>query len=100
MKAPTYPPAARFETPAPVIYETLSADILSLADMMSAPAVWAIVLKHAPMFKFTVTTTQLKPYLSNFTFETFANLGLVSPQAIDAINQELRALPRSEWPAL
>ena len=100
MDAPTYPPAAAFEPPVRKTYDVLSLDIVSLADLMSAPAAWAIVTRHAPFFEFTVKAPQAKPYLTNFTYETFANLGLVTKAQIDAINQDLAALPRSEWPVL
>ena len=100
MDAPTYPPAARFEPPVHRAYDKLSLEIVSLADLMSAPAAWAIVVKHAPFFEFMVKTAQVKPYLSNFTYETFANLGLVTRAEVDAINQDLATLPPSQWPVL
>ncbi len=66
---------------------------------MSAPAAWAVVLKHAPMFKFVVGTSQLKPYVTNMRVSSFVSLGMIGQKDVDAIDQDLRQLPRSEWPA-
>lgn len=99
MDAPTYPPAAAYEPPVAAPYE-LSVDTASLAELMSAPAAWAIVLKHAPAFKMIISAPQTKPYLTNFTVDSFVTYGVVSENTVEAIDQDLRQLPRSEWPAL
>lgn len=99
MDAPTYPPAAAFEAPteAPTV---LGVEWASLADLMGAPAAWAIVLKHAPMLKLVIGGPQLKPQLGNFTVDSFITYGVVDQKTVDTIDAELRSLPRSEWPAL
>jgi len=98
MDAPTYPPATAYEPPVAAPYE-LSVETVSIAELMSAPAAWAIVLKHAPAFKMIVTAPQTKAYLTNFTVDSFVTYGVVSQATIDAIDVDLRQLPRSEWPA-
>lgn len=100
MDAPIYRPAVAFEQPVMVPRRELRVEAMSLAELMSAPAVWAVVLKHAPMFKMTVRTPMIQPHLNNMTVETFLNLGLVSREGIEAIDQDLQQLPRSEWPTL
>lgn len=99
METPTYPPAAAYEPPVAAPYE-LSVETVSVAELMNAPAAWAIVLKHSPMFKMVVGSPQTKPYLTNFTVDSFVTYGVVSQKTIDAINADLAQLPRSEWPAL
>lgn len=91
MDAPIYPPAAAFEPPAmaPVV---LGVETASLADLMNAPAAWAIVLKHAPAVKMLIAAPQMKPYLGNFTVGTFVGFGAVSQKAVDEIDSELRQL--------
>jgi hypothetical protein len=98
METPTYPPAATYEPPAAAPYE-LSVESVSLADLMGAPAVWAIVVKHAPALKMAVNSPQLKPQLGNFTVDSFITYGVVNQKAIDAIDAEFRQLPRDQWPA-
>jgi hypothetical protein len=95
MDAPTYPPATAFEPPVAAPYE-FSVQTASLADLMGSPAAWAIVVKHAPGFKMAVNAPQLKPQLSNFTVEDFITFGVVKRAAVDAIDAELRQLPRAE----
>lgn len=99
MDAPTYPPAAHFEAPAPAPCE-LSIAWVSLADLMRAPAAWAVVLKHAPMLKLAIGAPQLKPQLGNFTVDSFITYGVVDQKTVEAIDAELRGLPQSAWPAL
>jgi len=97
METPTYPPMAAFEPPATAPYD-LGVESVSLADLMSAPAAWAIVVKHAPALKLAVGSPQLKPQLGNFTVDSFITYGVVNQKTIDAIDAELRQLPRSEQP--
>jgi hypothetical protein len=97
MDAPTYPPATAFEPPAAAPYE-LSVETVSIAELMSAPAAWAIVLKHAPSFKMLVSSPMAKPHLTNFTVDSFITYGVVSQETVDAVDRDLRQLPRSEWP--
>ncbi|CAN7248240.1 hypothetical protein LJR219_001022 [Phenylobacterium sp. LjRoot219] len=99
METPTYPPATAFEPPAAAPFE-LRVDAVSLAELMTAPEAWAVVLKHAPMMKMVVQAPHTKPYLTNFTVESFVAYGVVQPPALKAIDEDLRRLPRSAWPVL
>lgn len=96
MDAPIYMPAAAFEQPAAVPYEP-GVDTVALGEMMRIPVAWAIVLKHAPGFKFAVGAPQLKPQLFNMTVASFVAFGVVTEKAVAEIDAELRALPRSAW---
>lgn len=97
METPNYPPATAFEPPTEAPYE-LGVDTASLADLMRSPTAWAIVVKHAPAMMMVVQTPHTKPYLTNFTVETFVQFGVVTKETVEAVDQELRRLPRSEWP--
>lgn len=98
MEAPLYPPAAAYEPPTPVAVD-LRVENTSIAELMTAPKAWAIVLKHAPMLDFIVKIPVVQPNLSNFTVDSFAAFSVVSQAAVAAINAEFSKLPRSEWPA-
>lgn len=95
MDAPTYPPATAFEPPqmAPLV---LSVETASLADLMSSPAAWAVVVKHAPGLKMAASAPQLKPVLGNFTVDSFITYGVVNQKTVDEIEAELRQLPSGE----
>jgi hypothetical protein len=82
-----------------VPYE-LNTETASLAELMSAPEAWAVVVKHAPAFALVVKAPQVKPHLGNMTVGGFVTFGVVNPKAVIAIDEELRQLPRSQWPAL
>jgi hypothetical protein len=97
MDAPIYPPAIEFEQPAAAPY-VFSTETASLAELMSSPAAWAIVVKHAPFLQMAVKSEQIKPHLGNLTLDMFLSLGMADQKSIDAIDAELRQLPRSEWP--
>lgn len=100
MEAPIYAPARAYRPPAPEPAE-LSISSVSLAELQSAPQAWAIVIKHVPAFASLVRTPVLKPHLENFQVESFITFGrLLDENTARAIDQELRALPRSAWPAL
>lgn len=98
MDAPVYPPAAAFHRPVAVPITELRSDLVSLDEMRTAPEAWAIVLKHAPLFKLLVQF--LQPILSNMTVSSFVNYGLIAPATVAAIDADLAKLPRSQWPAL
>ena len=98
METPTYPPATAFTPPTEAPYQ-LGVDTASLAELMRSPAAWAVVVKHAPAMKMVVQAPHTKPYLTNFTVETFVQFGVVTAEAVEAVDRELRQLPRSEWPA-
>ncbi|TCQ06338.1 hypothetical protein [Sphingomonas sp. PP-CC-3A-396] len=98
MDAPIYSPAAAFEQPKPVP-TPLTVSSVSLAELMSAPAAWAVVLKHAPVFKVIVTSKQIQPFITNMMIESFIIYGgIVTPAQIAAINADLASLPSSEGP--
>lgn len=98
MDAPIYAPAAAFEQPA-AVPTPLTVSSVSLAELMSAPAAWAVVLKHAPVFKMIVTSKQIQPFLTNMMIESFVVYGgIVTPPQIAAINADLAKLPPSDRP--
>ena len=98
MDAPIYPPAAEFIPPAqvPVPFNLSTA---SLADVLSAPAAWAIVLKHAPLMAQVMAARQMKAMISNMSVEDLVDFGVLTPAAVEAINRDLAKLPRADWPA-
>jgi hypothetical protein len=98
MDAQTYAPASAYAEPVPVPIEALRSDIVSLEELLSAPAAWAIVVKHAPVFN--LLAQALKPIFSNMTVSSFVHYGLITRQTVDAIDAELIGLPRSQWPSL
>lgn len=99
MDAPTYPPAAAYEPPRVAPYE-LTIRNVSVAELVSAPTAWAVVLKHMPAMKFVVSTPLAKPHLANMTVVDFAGfINQADSPAIAAIDAELRRLPDSEKPA-
>jgi hypothetical protein len=81
-----------------VSLDKLQSDFVSLEELHSAPAAWAIVVKHAPLFNLLVQA--LKPILSNMTVSSFVHYGLITRQMVDEIDADLVKLPRSQWPAL
>ena len=91
-----YPPAPAFEQPLAQT-EVLSVEQFSLAELMSMPAAWDIVVKHLPPLKMMVKSSMIQPHLGNFTVysvQTFVKNA--TPEAIAAINEELRRLPPVE----
>ena len=100
MDAPLYPPATSFEQPVQEPWQ-LSVYNVSLQELMSSPPAWAIVLQHAPILRMTVATPQIQPQLGNMMVGSFITFGgMVSQASVDAIDQDLRRLPRSDWPKL
>jgi len=91
--APMYPPAIAFEQPVGSAH-VLSLDTASLADLMSVPAAWAIVVRHLPAMQPIASTPMIKPHLQNFTVKTLAVFtGGAKPEVYAAIDQELARLP-------
>lgn len=97
MDAPIYAPAAAFAPPA-AVSAPQSVSSLSLAELMSAPAAWAIVLKHVPTLKLIVGSKQIQPFMTNMMVESFIVYGGVTADQVSAIDADLRQLPASEWP--
>lgn len=95
MDAPVYPPAVEFVQPSEARL-VLSTRTASLGELMSSPVAWAIVLKHAQAVR--MMTSQPKASLYNSSIESAVTWGIVSRQAVQAIDKELDKLPRSEWP--
>lgn len=98
MDAPVYFSRRTFEAPVAAPYNQLTVQTVSLAEMMTSPAAWAIVVKHAPSMGLTVKSPQVQPYLSNMTVDSFVKFGAVTLAMVDAINAELATLPRASWP--
>jgi hypothetical protein len=98
MEAQIYAPASSFAEPVPVPIEELRSEFVSLEELLSAPAAWAIVVKHEPLFN--LLAQALKPIFSNMTVSSFVHYGLITRQTVDAIDAELIKLPRSQWPSL
>lgn len=98
MDAPNYPPAAEFISPiqVPIVFSLRTA---SLADLMSAPAAWAIVLKYVPRFAHATASPAIKASLSNLSVEGLVNFGMLSASDVAAIDREIAKLPRTDWPA-
>jgi hypothetical protein len=87
---------AAFEQPAVLPYE-LRLENVSLAELMANPAAWEITLKHLPDLKMMVSSSMMKPYLSNFDVHTVsAFIAGFSPEVIATINQELSRLPSAQ----
>ena len=98
MDAPIYAPAAAFEPPVPVP-TPLTVSAVSLAELMAAPAAWAIVLKHVPIMKMIVGGKQIQPFLTNMMVESFIVYGgIVTPAQVAAIDADLALLPASDRP--
>ena len=98
MDAPTYPPAQAFEPPVVVPLDALTTQTASLLTLMSSPAAWAIVVKHAPIAD-ALSHSPMFDAFGNATVDAFVAFGDVSPDAIVAIDAELAQLPRSQWPS-
>jgi hypothetical protein len=91
--APIYPPAAAFEQPVGTPH-VLSLENASLADLMSVPAAWEIVLKHLPGLKLMTSTPMMKPHLHNFTVLSLSVfMPNAKPEVYATVDQELAQLP-------
>jgi hypothetical protein len=96
--APAYPPAAAFEQPLGTPH-VLSLESASLAELMSVPAAWDIVVKHLPSLKLMTSTPMMKPHLRNFTVSSLsAFMPAAKPEVYRAIDEELARLPAVEEP--
>lgn len=98
MKAPLYPPARKFEPPIAAPY-VLGVESASLAELQTLPEAWAIIVKHAPVFKALVTMALVKPYLTNMTVDSFVNYGTVKAEPVAKIDADLKRLPAPKWGA-
>jgi len=93
LDAPTYPAAIAFEQPLQAA-AVLSLENFSLAELMSDPAAWAIVVKHLPSLQRMVGSPMIKPHLGNFTIHSLQTFfKAATPEIIAAINEELARLP-------
>jgi hypothetical protein len=96
LTAPTYPPAVAFEQPVGSPH-LLSLESASLAELMSVPAAWEIVIKHLPSLKLMTGTPMMKPHLRNFTVSSLsAFMPKADPEVYRAIDEELARLPPVE----
>lgn len=97
--APRYEPARAYQPPKPLPFE-FSVDTVTIEELMATPATREIVVKHAPWADMMAKSEAFRNYTSNFTLHDIAAFlppGLSG--SIDAIDADLRRLPRSEWPA-
>jgi hypothetical protein len=91
MDAPLYPPAAAFVQPQRVP-QPLSARETPITTLKSNPAAWAIVNKEIPGMDQRVGGDQIRPHLGNFSLESLVPFGIVQRDALERIDQQLRAL--------
>jgi hypothetical protein len=88
-----YLPAAEYRAPVVAPY-ALSVEGCTVAELMSDPAVWAVVVKHMPSLKIITTIEMAKPQLGNMTIADFGHLGGRSDtKAYAALDAELKQLP-------
>ena len=99
MDAPLYPPAKAYEPPRLSDTE-FGVDSCSLADLMRAPAIRAMLNEEIPAFDAIVSSPQAQPYLAESTLRTMISSGLVTPETLARIDSRLRAFPISERPTL
>jgi hypothetical protein len=98
LETPLYPPAQAFEPPATAPY-VVRLDNTSLAELMSMPAAWEIVLQHLPMLKPMTASALLQPHLGNFTvYSLQAFVKTATPETLAVIDQELAKLPPAQGP--
>jgi len=96
--APVYPPAIAFEPPVGTPH-VLSLETASLAELMSVPAAWEIVVKHLPSLKLITGTSMIKPHLRNFTVPSLSPfMPDAKPEVYAAVDGELARLPPVEEP--
>ena len=99
MEAPMYPAAIGFEPPLINSYVPRLEDV-SLAELMSRPAAWSIVLKHLPWLRVFVASPGLRPQLGNMTVQSLATFTkALSPAALAAVDEELARLALLDDPA-
>ena len=91
MDAPLYPPAAAFVQPQRVP-QRLSAAETPIAVLKTVPAAWAIVNKEIPGMDRRVGGDQIRPHLGNFSLESLLPFGIVQREALERVDQQLRAL--------
>lgn len=91
MDAPLYPPAVAFVQPKR-LPEVLSSRETPIAVLKSIPAAWAIVNKEIPGMERRVGGDQIRPHLGNFSLESLLPFGVVSRDAFERIDVQLRAL--------
>ena len=96
--APVYPPAIAFEQPVGTPH-VLSLETASLAELMSVPAAWEIVVKHLPSLKLITGTSMIKPHLRTFTVQSLSPfMPAAKPEVYAAVDEELARLPPVEEP--
>jgi hypothetical protein len=87
-----------FQQPKPAPYE-LGTETASIADLLSAPATQAILVRHIPFL--ARPPEQLKPHLGNFTVHDLLSFPIpgINAKAAADIDADLKQLPRTEWPS-
>lgn len=91
MDAPLYPPARAFVMPRrlPGLLDTKDT---AIADLKAIPQAWAIVKAEIPNVEARVGNEMIKPHLGNFSFRSLLQFGVVKSDALDRIDQKLKAL--------
>ena len=93
-----YEPARSYHPPKPAAF-TFGVDTVTILELIETPATRDIVLKHAHWAGAMAKMGAFSNYLSIFTLRDIAAFlpkGLA--RSIDAVDADLRTLPRSEWP--
>jgi hypothetical protein len=89
--APLYPPARVFVQPQRIA-QPLSAYETPISVLKTFAAAWAIVNKEIPGMDRRVGGDQIRPHLGNFSLESLMPFGIVPREAIERVEQQLRAL--------
>ncbi|WP_159987327.1 hypothetical protein [Novosphingobium sp. 18052] len=64
----------------------------AIADLKAIPQAWAIVEAEIPNIEGRIGNEIIKPHLGNFSFRSLLQFGVVKPDALDRIDQRLKAL--------
>jgi hypothetical protein len=92
LDAPLYPPSQAYEQPA-IVPHRMDTNTSSIAALLAYPVARAIVIAEIPNFMGRIGNEQLKPHLFNFSPRSLVQFGLFKADALDRIDQQLRALP-------
>ena len=91
MDAPLYSPAKAFEAPVRVA-RAVSTRNTPIADLMTIPTAWSIILQELPGIEARLNVPMLKPHLGNFSFRSLVQFGFAKPDQMDRIDAKLNVL--------